>query len=147
MSIYSDITESLNKAANEKKQYARELNAVAAAFALEANRVLGAGDAIEYGAMSDDGEFVPATIGPLNETQGAQFVLAVSFQVDSAEEVRHFPVVVQKTKAAGMQLFVAGRHGHTVAADQPSSFIEPSNDLSAAIWDWVRDVKAESQLV
>ncbi len=35
MSIYADITESLNKAANEKKQYARELNAVAAAFALE----------------------------------------------------------------------------------------------------------------
>jgi len=55
MSIYADITESLNKATNEKKQYARELNAVAAAFALEANRVLGAGDAIEYGAMSDDG--------------------------------------------------------------------------------------------
>ncbi len=46
-----------------------------------------------------------------------------------------------------MQLFVAGRHGHTVDANQPSSFIEPSNDLSAAIWDWVRDVKAESQLV
>jgi hypothetical protein len=50
-------------------------------------------------------------------------------------------------KAAGIQLFVAGRHGHTVDASQPSSFTSPSNDLSAAIWDWVRDVKAESQLV
>ncbi|WP_233839230.1 hypothetical protein [Paraburkholderia sp. ZP32-5] len=137
MSTYADIVKRLNAVASQRAKIAANLTTHAAEFTRELDRRWQGGGKITFGAEGDNGAFRQNEIGPPDDNQTCEFLIAIEMEVHLAATVEKFPVVIRETRH-GVQIVIPGiGNFHSVDADKPATFLYPINDLRGAVYAWL----------
>jgi hypothetical protein len=140
MSTYADIVKRLNMVADRKAKVAATLKAYAEQFTRELDERWQGGGKITFGAESRDGAFVENEIGPLDDDQVCEFLIAIEMEVHRIAVIEKFPVVIRETRH-GVQIVIRDTGNfHSVVADKSATYSYAINDPRGAVYAWLPQI-------